>query len=91
MTIQISDRYILTTEHAASSYGQPVLVRTTDQTAYGAKDLIDDGLFGILPAVDVVREFAQSDILTAHFTHGAISPKPEAIELVNRFMALAGR
>jgi hypothetical protein len=29
----------LTTEHAASSYGQPVLVR--DGIAYGASDMID--------------------------------------------------
>ena len=36
-------RYILTTEHAASSYGQPVLVDTETNIAYGIADILPDG------------------------------------------------
>ena len=39
-TQRIDDRYVLTTEHPASSYGQPVLVDSSGQ-AYGPDDAIE--------------------------------------------------
>jgi len=38
-----SKKYILTAEHAASSYGQPVLVDTETGQAYGVADILPDG------------------------------------------------
>jgi hypothetical protein len=37
------EKYILTTEHSASSYGQPVLVDTETGQAYGTGDILPDG------------------------------------------------
>jgi len=37
------EKYILTTEHAASSYDQPVLVDTETNEAYGVADILPDG------------------------------------------------
>ena len=36
-------RYKLTTQHAASSYGQPVLVDSRTGQAYGVADILPDG------------------------------------------------
>ena len=36
-------RYILTTEHSQSSYGQPVLVDLDIGQAYGTADILPDG------------------------------------------------
>lgn len=91
MKIQINERYVLTTEHAASSYNQPVLVRLSDNSAYGPQDVIDDGLFGPLPAVDVVRRFAELELMAGAWTHGGIAPDPVAVAAVNTFVAMATR
>jgi len=37
------DSFCLTTEHSASSYGQPVLVDTETGIAYGIGDILPDG------------------------------------------------
>jgi len=52
-----SKKYILTTEHAASSYGQPVLVDTETGQAYGRADILPDGT----PAAAKYKELRQQD------------------------------
>ena len=37
------ERYVLSTEHSASSYGQPVLVDTETREAYGRGDILPEG------------------------------------------------
>ncbi len=44
-------RYLLTTEHAASSYGQPVLVERDTGHAYGVAEVLPNGT----PAVKLYR------------------------------------
>ncbi len=39
MTCHLTPSYMLTTHHAASSYGKPVLVHRPTGTAYGSADL----------------------------------------------------
>jgi hypothetical protein len=41
MKVQLTPSYILTTEHSASSYGQPVLVERDYDTAYGPADIFE--------------------------------------------------
>jgi len=53
----MSKEYILTTEHAASSYGQPVLVNTETGQAYGEGDILPDGT----PAATKYEELRQQD------------------------------
>ena len=89
MTIVINKQYVLTTEHPASSYGQPVLVR--DGIAYGAGDVIDDGIFGLLPAADVVRNFAQTEQLKAAMTHSAAGLSAAEHQFVHSFLAQGGK
>jgi hypothetical protein len=90
MTITISSQYVLTTDHAASSYNQPVLVRVRDNSAYGPKDMIDDGVFGQLPAAEVVADFARVESLKETMTHGGVSPSADTVAAVNNFLRLAG-
>ena len=40
MIVKLLTRWELTTEHAASSYGQPVLVNRDTGEAYGAADIV---------------------------------------------------
>lgn len=40
METQLSSSWKLTTEHPASSYGQPVLVRLADGEAFGPGDIV---------------------------------------------------
>lgn len=47
-------QYILTTEHAASSYGQPVLVDTKTNIAYGTADILPDGT----PAAELYEQLS---------------------------------
>jgi hypothetical protein len=51
------EKYILTTEHAASSYGQPVLVNTETNEAYGIGDILPDSI----PAAMKYEELRQQD------------------------------
>ena len=53
----LNQRYILTTEHPASSYGQPVLVDTDTGQAYGKADILPDGT----PAAKLYEELAGRD------------------------------
>jgi hypothetical protein len=39
MTCHLTPSYVLTTDHAASSYGKPVLVHLPTGIAYGSADL----------------------------------------------------
>jgi hypothetical protein len=41
MTCQLAPSWILTTDHAASSHGQPVLVNRASGAAYGPGDLVE--------------------------------------------------
>jgi len=50
-------RYILTTEHAASSYGQPVLEDAETGIAYGIADILPDGR----PAAQLYEELSEED------------------------------
>lgn len=50
-------RYILTTEHAASSYEQPVLVDTETNIAYGLADILPDGT----PAVQLYEQLSRCE------------------------------
>jgi hypothetical protein len=40
MIVQLTPSWRLTDEHAASSYGQPVLVQTSNPEAYGPGDMV---------------------------------------------------
>ena len=53
----MSEKYILTTEHAASSYGQPVLVDTETGQAYGVADILPYST----PAAIKYEEIRQQD------------------------------
>ena len=44
--------YYLTTEHAASSYGVPVLVRRSTNQAFGPADLIQTGNEGVFARIE---------------------------------------
>lgn len=50
-------RYILTTEHAASSYNQPVLVDTETNIAYGTADILPDDT----PAIQLYEQLSQNE------------------------------
>jgi len=61
MIAHLSPSWQLTTEHAASSYGQPVLVHRGTGEAYGPADIIKAyPSYGPMPAVDVVRRLAKT-------------------------------
>lgn len=88
MTIVIDERHVLTTDHAASSYGQPVLIR--DGVAYGSDDMYEDGVFGVTPATEPVLLFARREQLKAYMTHGGLMLDAESVALVERFLTLGG-
>ena len=87
--------YRLTTDHAASSYGQPVLV-DDDGTAYGPADVISpesaDGFFAAVRAIDAVRQ-AYGDVGLEPRRLGPLGqlglPSPEEEALVRKFLLLA--
>lgn len=67
----------LTTDHTASSYGQPVLVNRTTKDAYGAGDIVQAyPSWGFTLAADAVRRMAATAELT-----------PDQTNIVNRFCA----
>ncbi len=60
MDITFSNGATLTTDHAASSYGQPVLV--IDSQAYGPADIINPScIFGPLSAAMMVSQLVKDD------------------------------
>ena len=78
MKVTLSPSWELTTEHAASSYGQPVLVDHATGDAYGPGDVLRAyPSFGFLPAAAVVARLAK----TAHLDAAQRA-------LVARFVAL---
>lgn len=64
-TVQLEGGWILTTEHAASSYGVPVLV-SPDGEAYGKGDIVADDDGNLLSAADVAAEMAERAGLLEH-------------------------
>jgi hypothetical protein len=59
MTIRLTPSYQLTTEHPASSYGQPVLVHLATGIAYGCADIHSfDPKFSPITAADFVSHFS---------------------------------
>ena len=66
MNATLAPSFVLTTEHAASSYGQPVLVHRQTGTAYGPGDVLEAyPSFGLLPAKQVVARLAKGASLDA--------------------------
>jgi len=61
MTVKLSPSWTLTTEHAASSYGQPVLVHRTDGVAYGPGDIVKPyPSYGYMTAAAAVARLAKT-------------------------------
>ena len=61
MKATLTPRWELTTEHAASSCGQPVLVNLTTGEAFGSADLVRlQERKGLIPAVFAARRLAQA-------------------------------
>jgi hypothetical protein len=79
MIVTLSGTWILSTEHAASSYGQPVLVHRPSCDAFGPADIVEAApSYGLLPARDAVARLAKTATigadgraLVARFTGGA--------------------
>ncbi len=66
MAVLLSGRWELTTDHAASSYGAPVLVDRTSGDAYGPADIVEAyPSWGLLPAALAVQRLAKTATLTA--------------------------
>lgn len=61
MEIQLTPSYILTNEHSASSYGQPVLVNRGSGAAYGPGDILQPyPSWGYIPATRAVERMTAS-------------------------------
>ena len=90
-TLKINDRFDLTTEHTASSYGQPVLVDREAMQAFGPADNVNapDDLLGPETAQHVVSNTMSGQIATMremmakHHCGQWISD--EAIAMVEKF------
>ncbi len=79
MRVILSPSYELSTEHAASRYGQPVLVHRSTGEAYGPGDILKAyANYDWMPASRVVQRLAKAVHLTA-----------EGQALVDRFVGLA--
>jgi len=77
MQYHLSPSWKLSTEHAASSYGIPVLVNCQTGEAFGPGDIVKAyPSHGFAPATDVVRRLAK----TAHRDE-------EGARLISRFLA----
>lgn len=78
MKTTLSPSWELSTDHAASSYGQPVLVHRATGEAYGPGDIVAPyPSYGPMVAADAVRRMAK----TAHLD-------ADGRALVERFTAL---
>lgn len=61
MQANLAPSWELTTEHAASSYGQPVLVNRGTGEAYGPGDILTPyPSYGPMVAADAVRRLAKT-------------------------------
>jgi len=77
MECHLSPSWKLSTEHAASSYGIPVLVNCQTGEAFGPGDIVKAyPSHGFAPAADVVRRLAK----TSHRDE-------EGAQLISRFLA----
>jgi hypothetical protein len=65
MTVRLSGTWELSTDHASSSYGQPVLVNRSTGEAFGPGDIRKAGLNGFMPAGEMVRRLAKTAKLDA--------------------------
>jgi hypothetical protein len=74
MNMMIGSRWMLTTEHAASSYGQPVLVDKGTGRSYGPEDIILVGPFPLRARVVVALALKNPSKAT-----------PEEAEFLRRF------
>lgn len=65
MKLTLSPSFELTDEHAASSYGQPVLVNRASNEAYGPSDILQPYVgWGYVPAKKAVERMARTKKLT---------------------------
>lgn len=83
-TIHIDKTTTLTTNHAMSSYNQPVLVR--DGVAYGPSDWVDEGIFGLISAQEIVRNFVDKLALRIAMTRGGVTPDDAETALLAKFL-----
>ncbi len=61
MKASLAPSWELSTEHAASSYGQPVLVHRATGDAYGPGDIVKPyPSYGYVPALDAVARLAKT-------------------------------
>ena len=65
MQVRLSGSWELSTDHAASSYGQPVLVNLDTGDAYGPGDILQYPPDGYMTAADAVRRLATTVQLDA--------------------------
>jgi len=61
MKIILSPSWELSTDHSASSYGQPVLVKRSTGEAFGPGDILKPyPSYGFMSAADAVRRLAKT-------------------------------
>jgi hypothetical protein len=66
MDVVLKPSWILTTDHPASSYGQPVLVNRGDRQAFGPADIVEPyPSWGLMPASLAVLRMAKTAHLDA--------------------------
>jgi hypothetical protein len=64
--LNLTPTWSLSTDHAASSYGQPVLVNSASGEAFGPGDIIQPyPSWGMMPGADAVRRMAKLAARTA--------------------------
>lgn len=66
MQVNLSGSWELSTDHAASSYGQPVLVNRATGEAFGPGDILKPyPSYGFMPAAEAVRRLSKTAKLDA--------------------------
>lgn len=66
MQVNLSGSWELSTDHAASSYGQPVLVNRTTGEAFGPGDILKPyPSYGFMSAAEAVRRLSKTADLDA--------------------------
>jgi len=64
--VNLSGSWELSTDHAASSYGQPVLVNRATGEAFGPGDILKPyPSYGFMPAAEAVRRLSKTADLDA--------------------------